>query len=99
MGSVRAQLDEFSLASHEKAAAAIDEGRFTAQITPVTLDDGTVVDTDEGVRRGGTLETMAKLKPAFKPDGVIHAGNSSQISDGSGRAADDDAARRRPNLV
>ena len=82
-GLSRAQLDEFSLGSHEKAAAAIDEGRFTAQITPVTLDDGTVVDTDEGVRRGGTLESMAKLKPAFKPDGVIHAGNSSQISDGS----------------
>jgi acetyl-CoA acyltransferase len=82
-GLSRAQLDEFSLGSHEKAAAAIDEGRFTAQITPVTLDEGTVVDTDEGVRRGGTLETMAKLQPAFKPDGVIHAGNSSQISDGS----------------
>ena len=82
-GLSRAQVDEYSLRSHEKAAAAIDEGRFTAQITPVTLDDGTVVDTDEGVRRGGTLESMAKLKPAFKPDGVIHAGNSSQISDGS----------------
>ena len=83
-GFSRTQLDEFSLASHEKAAAAIDEGRFAAQITAVKLDDGTVVDTDEGVRRGGTLETMAQLKPAFKrPDGVIHAGNSSQISDGS----------------
>jgi acetyl-CoA acyltransferase len=83
-GFSRTQLDEFSLASHEKAAAAIDEGRFAAQIAAVKLDDGTVVDTDEGVRRGGTLETMAQLKPAFKkPDGVIHAGNSSQISDGS----------------
>jgi len=83
-GLSRTKLDEFSLASHEKAAAAIDEGRFAAQITAVKLDDGTVVDTDEGVRRGGTLETMAQLKPAFKrPDGVIHAGNSSQISDGS----------------
>ena len=82
-GLSRAQVDEYSLRSHEKAAAAIDEGRFTAQITPVTLDDGTVVDTDEGVRRGSTLEGLAKLKPAFKPDGVIHAGNSSQISDGS----------------
>ena len=82
-GFSRAQVDEYSLRSHEKAAAAIDEGRFTGQITPVTLDDGTVVDTDEGVRRGGTLESLAKLKPAFKPDGVIHAGNSSQISDGS----------------
>ena len=84
MGLFRTQLDEFSLASHEKAAAAIDEGRFAPQISAVKLDDGTVVDTDEGVRRGGTLETMAQLKPAFKrPDGVIHAGNSSQISDGS----------------
>jgi acetyl-CoA acyltransferase len=82
-GLSRTQVDEFSLGSHEKAAAAIDEGRFTAQITPVTLEDGTVVDTDEGVRRGSTLEGLAKLKPAFKPDGVIHAGNSSQISDGS----------------
>jgi len=82
-GLSRTQLDEFSLASHEKAAAAQDEGRFTAQIAPVTLPDGTVADADEGIRRGGTLETMAALKPAFKPDGVIHAGNSSQISDGA----------------
>jgi acetyl-CoA acyltransferase len=82
-GFSRTQLDEFSLASHAKAAAAIDEGRFAAQITPVKLEDGTVVDTDEGVRRGGTLEGLAKLKTVFKPDGgVIHAGNSSQISDG-----------------
>ncbi|MGH3292301.1 MAG: thiolase family protein [Trebonia sp.] len=82
-GQSRAQLDEYSVASHEKAAAAIDGGRFTAQITPVKLEDGTVVDTDEGVRRGSTVEGLAKLKPAFRPDGVIHAGNSSQISDGA----------------
>jgi len=82
-GLSRTQLDEFSLASHEKAAAAIDAGGFAGQITPVKLEDGTVVDTDQGVRRGGTVEGLAKLKPAFKPDGVIHAGNSSQISDGS----------------
>ena len=83
-GLSRTQLDELSLASHEKAAAATDEGRFAAQIAPVKLADGTVVATDEGIRRGGTLETMAQLKPAFKkPDGVIHAGNSSQISDGA----------------
>jgi acetyl-CoA acyltransferase len=82
-GLSRTQLDEFSLASHAKTAAAIDGGRFAGQIAPVTLPDGTVVDTDEGVRRGGTLETLAKLKAAFKPDGMIHAGNSSQISDGA----------------
>jgi acetyl-CoA acyltransferase len=83
-GLSRTQLDEFSIASHEKAAAAIDEGRFAAQIVPVKLEDGTVMDTDEGVRRGSTVEALAQLKPAFKkPDGVIHAGNSSQISDGA----------------
>ncbi len=82
-GQTRAELDAYSVASHEKAAAAIDGGRFTAQITPVKLEDGTVVDTDEGVRRGGSVEALAKLKPAFRPDGVIHAGNSSQISDGA----------------
>lgn len=82
-GLSRTQLDEYSLASHQKAAAAIDEGRFAGQITPVKLEDGTVMDTDEGVRRGSTLEKLGQLKPAFKPDGVIHAGNSSQISDGA----------------
>ena len=82
-GLSRTQLDEFSLASHENAAAAQDAGRFAGQIVPVTLADGTVVSADEGVRRGGSLESLAKLKPAFKEGGVIHAGNSSQISDGS----------------
>ena len=82
-GLSRQQLDEFSLASHEKAAAAIDEGRFKNQIVPVTNPEGVVIETDEGVRRGGTLEKLGSLKPAFKEDGVIHAGNSSQISDGS----------------
>ena len=79
----RTQLDEFSLASHEKAAAAQDDGRFAEQIVPVTTPDGTQVSQDEGIRRGGTLEKMGALKPAFRPDGVITAGNSSQISDGS----------------
>lgn len=82
-GLSRTRLDEFALGSHAKAAAAVDAGRFAGQIAPVTLPDGTVVDTDEGIRRGGTLESLGNLKPAFKPDGVIHAGNSSQISDGS----------------
>jgi len=82
-GLSRTQLDEFSLGSHEKAAAAQDDGRLTAQIVPVETENG-VVSADEGIRRGGTLEGLAKLKPAFKPDGgVITAANSSQISDGS----------------
>jgi acetyl-CoA acyltransferase len=79
----RTQLDEFSLASHEKAAAAQDDGRFGEQIVPVTSPDGAEIRADEGIRRGGTVQTLAGLKPAFRPDGVITAGNSSQISDGS----------------
>ncbi|MGW8762905.1 acetyl-CoA C-acyltransferase [Streptomyces sp. NPDC055815] len=83
-GFTRAELDQLALDSHERAARAIDEGRFDTQIVPVTTtDDGTVVTTDEGVRRGSTLEGMAGLKTPFKADGVISAANSSQISDGS----------------
>jgi acetyl-CoA acyltransferase len=82
-GFSREQLDEYSLRSHERAASAQDEGRFAAQIVPVTNPDGAVVDADEGVRRGGTMDKLAGLKPAFKEDGKITAGNSSQISDGS----------------
>ncbi|RFA22763.1 thiolase family protein [Subtercola boreus] len=78
----RTALDEFALASHAKAAAAIDRGAFASQIVPVTTADG-VVDADQGVRRGGTLEKLASLAPAFTPDGVVTAGNASQISDGS----------------
>lgn len=83
-GLSRTQLDDYSLASHARAAAAQDSGAFDAQIAPVTLADGTVVASDEGVRRGGTLEALAGLKTVFKPEGgVITAGNSSQISDGA----------------
>ncbi|MEX5709419.1 acetyl-CoA acetyltransferase [Parafrankia soli] len=82
-GLSRTQLDEFALLSHERAAAAQDDGRFDEQIIPVTLADGTVASKDEGIRRGGTVEGLAQLRTAFKPDGVITAANSSQISDGS----------------
>ncbi|MFF3493398.1 thiolase family protein [Streptomyces sp. NPDC002795] len=82
-GLTRAELDQHAADSHEKAARAIDEGRFKNQITPVTLADGTLFDTDEGVRRGTTVEKLAGLKTPFKEDGVISAGNASQISDGA----------------
>jgi acetyl-CoA acyltransferase len=82
-GFDRTALDEFSLASHEKAAAAQDSGAFDDQIVAIKDQDGNPVPKDEGIRRGTPIEKMAQLKPAFKEDGVIHAGNSSQISDGS----------------
>jgi len=82
-GLDRIALDEFSLASHEKAAAAQDSKAFDDQIVAIKDDEGKVFLTDEGIRRGTTIDKMAALKPAFKEDGVIHAGNSSQISDGS----------------
>jgi len=82
-GFSRRDLDEFASRSHELAAAAIDGGAFESQIVPVTTPDGASVHTDEGVRRGTSPETLARLKPSFSEDGVIHAGNSSQISDGA----------------
>lgn len=86
-GFDRTMLDQFSLDSHEKAAAAQDSGAFDDQIVGIKTkdEDGneSVVLKDEGIRRGTPIEKMAQLKPAFKEDGVIHAGNSSQISDGS----------------
>lgn len=82
-GFSRTRLDEYSVQSHERAAAAQDAGAFTDQIVPVFTGDETVVAADEGVRRGTTVEKLAGLKPAFTEDGVIHAGNSSQISDGA----------------
>lgn len=82
-GFDRTALDQFSLDSHAKAAAAQDAGAFDDQIVGIKDQDGTVVLKDEGIRRGGTIEKLAAIKPAFKEDGVIHAGNASQISDGS----------------
>jgi acetyl-CoA acyltransferase len=78
----RQQCDEFSVRSHQKAAAARDEGRFDAQIAPVNLPDGGELARDEGIRES-TVEKLGTLKTVFREDGVISAGNSSQISDGS----------------
>jgi len=81
-GFSRTVLDEYASRSHELAAAAIDGGAFDSQIVAVETADA-VVRTDEGVRRGTSPETLQRLKPSFREDGVIHAGNSSQISDGA----------------
>ena len=86
-GLTRQELDELSLESHRRAAQATEEGRFETQIIPVdvTLDDGTTetMTVDEGIRFETTIEKLAGLQPAFKPDGIVTAGNSSQISDGA----------------
>jgi len=78
-GFSRTVLDEYSLRSHELAAAAVDAGAFASQLVPAGG-----LQSDEGIRRGGSLEKLATLKTPFREDGVISAGNASQISDGAG---------------
>lgn len=83
----RDELDNFSLESHQRATIATKEGRFKSQMLPIRAlnADGTsfTLDYDEGIRADTNMEKLANLKPAFKPDGLITAGNSSQISDGA----------------
>lgn len=79
----RERLDAISLESHRRAAQATDEGRFKAEIVPIKGADGVDLIADEGIRRDTSMEKLASLKPAFKEDGKITAGNSSQISDGA----------------
>ncbi|WP_286958435.1 MULTISPECIES: thiolase family protein [Arsenicicoccus] len=82
-GLTREAVDEFAASSHAKLADAIDAGRLEGQIATVPLADGSVFAVDEGLRRGTSVESLSGLKTVFKEDGVIHAGNSSQISDGA----------------
>jgi acetyl-CoA acetyltransferase family protein len=86
-GLTREEQDAFALRSHQRAAAAQDAGRFDQQLIPVEVPapDGTaiLVRADEGIRRDTSMEKLAGLKPAFRPDGQVTAGNSSQISDGA----------------
>src|SRR5579859_2276006 len=83
----REQVDAFSLESHRKAARATEEGRFKSQILPIRVlnEDGTSysLDRDEGIRADTSMEKLASLKTSFKADGVVTAGNSSQITDGA----------------
>jgi acetyl-CoA acyltransferase len=78
----RSELDELAVRSHRLAAQATEEGRFEREIVPFAVNGDTYV-ADQGIRPDTTLEKLAELKPAFKPDGKITAGNSSQISDGA----------------
>jgi acetyl-CoA acyltransferase len=81
-GVSRERLDSIAVDSHARAAAATAEGRFEGQIVPVEVD-GEMITRDQGIREDTSMEGLAALKPAFKPDGRITAGNSSQISDGA----------------
>lgn len=85
-GLTREELDQFAVESQDKASAAIADGKFVDEIVPVVIKNRkgeNVIDTDEGPRPGTTIEGLAKLKPAFKPDGIVTAGNSSGINDGA----------------
>ena len=86
-GLTRQELDEYAYRSHVKAIAAIDEGRFKEEIVPVQVPrpkgDPILFDTDECPRRDTSLEALARLKPAFQPDGIVTAGNSPGITDGA----------------
>ena len=85
----REELDAFAVESHRRAARATEEGRFQNEIIPVKVRDANgnetdeVFDYDEGIRPDSNIEKLSTLKPAFKPDGVVTAGNSSQITDGA----------------
>ena len=79
----REAMDAFAATSQQRAVRAQAEGIFAAEIVPVTLPDGTVVDRDDGPRPGTTVEKLAKLEPAFRPDGRITAGNACPLNDGA----------------
>jgi len=109
-GITRPELDEFAFQSHQKALRAQDEGRFAREIVPVEVKSGdrtvAIVSKDEGPRPGTSLEALAKLRPVFRPDGVITAASSSQISDGAAAvllateaAAREHGLRRRARIV
>jgi hypothetical protein len=94
-GITRADSDEFALRSHQRALAAIDAGRFTAEIVPVPVRDGEFA-VDEGPRRATTADKLAALRPVFRADGIVTAGSSSPLSDGAAALvlASEDAVRR-----
>jgi acetyl-CoA C-acetyltransferase len=82
-GVSRERMDEYAVISQNRAVEAQKNGFFEREITPVTLPDGTVVDKDDGPRPGTTIEKLAQLQPAFKPDGKVTAGNACPLNDGA----------------
>jgi acetyl-CoA acyltransferase len=94
-GIDRAQSDAFALASHRKALAAIQAGKFEDEIVPLAVNGGAPFATDEGPRADTDLSALAKLKPAFAADGIVTAGNASQMSDGAAACVVMSAERAR----
>ncbi|MEP6660583.1 MAG: acetyl-CoA C-acetyltransferase [Acidimicrobiales bacterium] len=82
-GVTRLEMDEFGALSQQRAVANVANGFFEREIVPVTLPDGTVVSKDDGPRDGTTVEKLAQLKPVFRPDGEITAGNACPLNDGA----------------
>jgi acetyl-CoA C-acetyltransferase len=82
-GVSREDMDEWGARSQQRAVAAQERGFFDREITPVTLADGTVVSKDDGPRPGTTVEKLAELKPVFRPDGKVTAGNACPLNDGA----------------
>jgi acetyl-CoA acetyltransferase family protein len=104
-GISRSECDEIALRSHRRAARATDEGRFERELLPFSVN-GSTYTSDQGIRRDTTLDVLAELKPAFKEDGLVTAGNSSQISDGASAVllmtrekADELGVRARARIV
>ncbi len=99
MNITREEMDEFALGSHQKATTAITQGKFQAEIVPVTIPDRrgqpVVFDTDENPRADTSMEALSKLRPAFKEDGKCTAGNSSAITDGAAAVVIADAGRAK----
>ena len=82
-GVTREEMDRFGVRSQNLACAHVDNGFFEREITPLTLEDGTVVSKDDGPRPGTTYEAVSQLKPVFRPDGTITAGNACPLNDGA----------------
>ncbi|MFC9871800.1 acetyl-CoA C-acetyltransferase [Nocardia salmonicida] len=82
-GITREEQDRWGVRSHNRAEAAIADGFFAREITPITLPDGTVVTADDGPRAGTTIEAVSALKPVFRPDGTVTAGNACPLNDGA----------------
>jgi acetyl-CoA C-acetyltransferase len=82
-GVTRQEMDEFAALSQQRAVANVENGFFELEITPLTLPDGTVVNKDDGPRAGTTVEGLSQLKPVFRPDGQVTAGNACPLNDGA----------------